>query len=153
MTTMLSRREALVAPAASVFAVAAPVSCAILDAQGEPLPVEKLQIFHICDLLMRPIPIQPQFAPGEVRFQPAQRPFRISLPLAVPGFGEVFVYADNRGRGYTRQSLSKGVPLLLNREFAADRLATVRKLLEECRRAGLLISAAANAGPMRPRPC
>lgn len=154
MTTILSRREVLAAPpaailgarsgaAASVFAAPTPVSCAVLDSRGEPLPVEKLQIFHICDSLMRPIPIEPQFAAGEVRFQPAQRPFRVALPLAVPGFGEVFVYADNRGRGHTRQSLAKGAALLLNREFAADRLATVRKLLDECRRAGLSISAAA----------
>lgn len=154
MATILSRRGLLaVAPAAlvgsrggaaaSVFAAAPPVSCAVRDSRGEPLPVDKLQIFHICDSLMRPVPIQPQFAPGEVRFQPPQHPFRIALFLAVPGFGEVFVYADNRGRGHTRQSLAQGQPLLLNREFAADRLDTVRKLLGECRRAGLSISAAA----------
>jgi GH35 family endo-1,4-beta-xylanase len=80
---------------------------------------------------------------GEIDFQPAPQPFRISLPLTVPGFGQVFLYADHRGKGHTRQSLSQSAPLLLNYEFAADRLTTVHKLYKECRQAGLSISAEA----------
>jgi endo-1,4-beta-xylanase len=124
----------------SLSGTAPSVLCKLFDAEGNPLPGEKLQRFHICDLLMRPFPIDPQFELGQVRFQPAARPFRISLPMIVPGFGEVFVYADNRGQGYTRQSLAKPEPLLLNREFAADRLATVRKLEQECSREGISVS-------------
>jgi endo-1,4-beta-xylanase len=86
--------------------------------------------------------MEPTFEPGLAVFQPPDKPFRLALPLSVPGFGQVFVYADNRGRGYTAQSFSEK-PLALNYEFAADRLATVRALMEECRRLGITISAAA----------
>ena len=110
--------------------------------RGEPLSLKEFDRFHTCDLLMRPFTMEPQFEPGNAAFQPPERPFRIALPMTVPGFGEVFVYADNRGRGYTAQSFSDK-PLLLNYEFAADRLATVRTLLEECQRSGITISAAA----------
>jgi GH35 family endo-1,4-beta-xylanase len=95
--------------------------------------------FYVCDLLLRPFPIDPQFAPGEVTFEPPGNPFRISVPLPVPGFGDVFLYADNRGAGYTRSSLAKSGGLLLNYEFAADRLATVRRLAEDCRKEGVVI--------------
>jgi GH35 family endo-1,4-beta-xylanase len=125
-------------------AVAAPLArCTVLNYRGEPLPVEEFARFHICDLLQQPFTFDPQFEPGTAAFQPPQRPFRISLPLTVPGFGQVFVYADNRGRGYTAQSFSSDKPLLLNHEVAADRLVTVRDLAEECQRAGITISAAA----------
>ena len=116
--------------------------CNVYNYRGEPLPVEQFARFHTCDLLLRPFTMQPQFEPGLAAFQPPDRPFRIALPMKVPGFGEVFVYADNRGRGYTPQSFSEK-PLLLNYEFAADRLATVRTLWEECRRSGVTLSAAA----------
>src|SRR3974377_2184168 len=82
-----------------------PVRCIILDSQGDPVPLEQLQRFHICDLLSRPIPIDPALSKGQINFQPAPQPFRISLPLTVPGFGQVFLYADRRGEGHTRQSL------------------------------------------------
>lgn len=147
---VLTRRAALGSLAAGTLAAGSAgaaagqlVRCEVLDQAGEPLPVADLERFHICDLVLRPIPIDPIFGPGEVRFQPVQQPFRISLPLTVPGFGQVFVYADNRGAGHTARSLSKSAPLLLNYEFAADRLATVHNLAEECRRSGLDVSAAA----------
>lgn len=118
--------------------------CTVLSYRGEPLSAEDFARFHVCDQMMRPFTIEPTFAPGEAAFRPPTRPFRIALPMVVPGFGHVFVYADNRGRGYTADSFSDR-PLQLNHEFAADRLATVDRLMEECRRAGLVISAAARA--------
>jgi GH35 family endo-1,4-beta-xylanase len=129
--------------AAAKASVAAPLArCTVLNVRGEPLGVEEFARFHTCDLLMRPFTMEPRFEPGEAAFQPPTEPFRIALPLTVPGFGQVFVYADNRGHGYTAQSFPDE-PLLLNYEFAADRLATVRSLLERCRRSGFALSAAA----------
>ena len=116
--------------------------CTVLNHRGDPLPVEEFARFHTCDLLTRPFTIDPKFEPGTAAFQPPDRPFRIALPLTVPGFGQVFVYADNRGRGYTPQSFSEK-PLLLNYEFAADRLATLRACWKTCRRNHLTLSAAA----------
>jgi len=121
---------------------APPARCTVFNHHGEPLSLRGFDRFHTCDLLMRPFTLEPQFELGEAAFQPPERPFRIALPMTVPGFGEVFVYADNRGRGYTAQSFSEKPPLL-NYEFAADRLATIRALLEECQHSGITISAAA----------
>jgi len=125
-------------------AAAAPslAHCTVYDHHGAPLPMEQFARFHTCDLLLRPFTIQPQFEPGRAAFEPPARPFRIALPMTVPGFGEVFVYADKRGRGYTARSFSNK-PLMLNYEFAADRLATVGALSEECQRSGITISAVA----------
>ena len=128
-------------PGSGLFQVNSKVtSCKLLNSNGAPFEVNKMGRFHICDLLLRPFQIDPEFAPGEIRFVPATTPFRISLPVEVPGFGEVFVYADNRGKGYTAKSLEKTDPLFLNYEFAADRIATAHKIIDECRSAGLIVS-------------
>ncbi len=119
-----------------------PAPCTLLDERGEPVPTEAMARFHTCDLLLRPFTIEPEFAPGQVTFEPPAKPFRIAVPLRVPGFGHVFLYADNRGAGYTRASLAKSGDLLLNYEFAADRLATVRNLAEDCRKLGVVIPSA-----------
>lgn len=128
------------AVALPAYAAAKPVRCTVLDDRGAPVPVEALARFYMCDLLLRPSPIDPKFAPGEVVFDPIDKPFRISVPLRVPGFGHVFLYADNRGAGYTSASLAGNDGLLLNYEFAADRLATVRRLADQCRSSGVVIA-------------
>lgn len=142
----MTRREWITAMGAvavmPIRDAARPARCTILDQNGEPLPPDALVRFHICDLLLRPSPIEPTFAPGEVAFEPPDKAFRISVPLRVPGFGQVFLYADNRGAGYTRASLAKSGGLLLNYEFAVDRLTTVQHLAEDCRRLGVVVSAA-----------
>ncbi|MDO9254241.1 MAG: endo-1,4-beta-xylanase [Bacteroidales bacterium] len=117
--------------------------CKLLNSKGEPYKVKKMDRFHICDLISRPFQIDPQFAPGEIVFAPVTTPFRISLPIEVPGFGEVFCYADNRGKGYTAEALEKINNLFLNYEFAADRIATVHRIMEECRQSGINLSSAA----------
>ena len=121
----MTRREFAYGVAAAVQA-GGEARCQVLDHRGEPLPVEELRRFHLCDRLLRSIPVQPQVTPGEVRFRAPEQPFRIGLPMVAPGFGHVVVYADNRGQGYTTRDFAE--PLALNYEFAADRLATVRGL-------------------------
>jgi len=117
------------------------IRCRLLDKNGEPYEVSRMSRFHICDPLSRPFPIIPQFSPGEIVFKPVAQPFRISLPVEVPGFGEVFLYADNKGTGHTAESLGKTGFLDLNYAFAEDRLATVKRLGEECKTTGIKLSA------------
>jgi endo-1,4-beta-xylanase len=119
-----------------------PARCEVCDHRGQPLRAEDLARFHLCDLNTRPLTFEPRFEAGLATFAPPKEPFRIALPITVPGFGQVFVYADNRGRGHTPQSFSNG-PLLLNYEFAADRMATVDALLGQCRQSGVTVSQAA----------
>jgi endo-1,4-beta-xylanase len=111
--------------------------CKLLNSEGEPYDSQKMTRFHICDLNLRPFQIDPQFSPGEILFLPAEQPFRISLPVEIPGFGEVFCYADNRGAGFTAKFLESKDVIFLNYEFAADRLATVRRIMEECRQSNI----------------
>jgi GH35 family endo-1,4-beta-xylanase len=117
-----------------------PVKCTILNSSGEPLETSEMDRFYICDLMSRPFQINPQFDVGEIVFIPATAPFRIGLPLEVPGFGKVFLYADNRGNGYTADFLKEIEQLFLNYEFAADRLATIKKMIIECQRSGIKLS-------------
>lgn len=109
----------------------------ILDGTGAPVPTSELGRFYLCDLLQRPIPSQPQLSDGMAAFEPPPGPFRVSVPLAVPGFGHVYLYADDRGTGYTPARFASGEPLLLNYEAAADRLATARGLVESLDAAGI----------------
>jgi hypothetical protein len=95
-------------------AEAPPIRCIVLDHRGEPVPAEALSRIHTCDLLLRPSPIAPQFAPGRVAFEAPDEPFRVAVPLRVPGFGHVFLYADNGGAGYTSAVLANTGELLLN---------------------------------------
>jgi endo-1,4-beta-xylanase len=138
-----SRRELLAGLALSagvLRAADAPARCLVYDHEGQPLPASGFERFHLCDLLMRPFTVAVDAVPGEVRFTPpADRPFRMGMPLLVPGFGNVFVYADDGGDGYTARSLTHGKPQVLNHAFARDRLATVRKLASECKHLGVAI--------------
>ena len=134
-------------PAVAPGDAPATVECLVFDANGDPLPpsalkVRELDRFHLCDLLMRPFtsPDVEETA-GSVRFTPpTDRPFRIAMPLDVPGFGRVFSYADDGGRGWTARSLAQASPLVLNYAFAKDRMATVRRMAADCNRLGVVIS-------------
>src|SRR5215468_11421718 len=64
------------------------VQCLVYDAQGQPLPPSTLERFHLCDSLMRPFTVPFETASGQVRSTPpSDKPFRISMPPTVPGFG------------------------------------------------------------------
>lgn len=124
----VTRRQFGAAALGAAAAVPNAPQCKVRNASGDPLSTGDLDRMYLCDFLMRTFPVKPEVTPGEARFRPPRAPFRIGMTLRVPDFGHVFVYADNRGRGYTRESFAQ--PLDLNYEFAADRLATVEQLLE-----------------------
>ncbi len=147
----VTRREFGAAVAGAAAACAAPKApqCTVVNAKGEPLDTGNLASLHVCDFLMRPLPVRARVVPGQVWFDPPRKPFRIGLTLPVPGFGHLFVYADNRGRGYTRESFAN--PLDLNRELAVDRLATVDQLSDELRAAGIGVPSATAARMDRAR--
>ncbi len=143
----LNRRELLAGIAVSAGVAAAAdrqARCLAFDHEGRPLPAAGFARFHLCDLKMRPFTTPVDVGEGEVGFTPpTERPFRIGLPLQVPGFGHVFVYADEGGAGYRAPSLARATPLVLNYAFARDRFATVRTLAAECTRAGVTVSSEA----------
>jgi len=62
---------------------------------------------------------------GCVRLPCADGPFALCMPLEVAGFGHVYVYADNEGKGYDHRTVAR-TRLNLNLEFARSRLAAVK---------------------------
>lgn len=91
---------------------------------GTPLPRHPLNQLYFLNLKDEPLPNPPRkVEPGILWSQvPSHIPFAIALKLPVSGFGEVTLYADNQGRGYTPADF----PLNLNLAFAQTRLNRVQ---------------------------
>ncbi len=80
------------------------------------------------DSLAQPI----NAAPGRARIGLAKEPIQFEALLRVPGFGEVYCYADNAGQGYTKPANLEFVV-----EAARTRLHRVTESAELARRAGV----------------
>src|SRR5688572_18532996 len=74
-----------------------------LEADGSPLDDQKMRTFHARDLHNDTIPQAIVLAKGRARVElNDDEPIQLCCRLKVPGFGEVYCYADNEGRGYKR---------------------------------------------------
>ncbi|MBD0266697.1 MAG: endo-1,4-beta-xylanase [Cyanobacteria bacterium Co-bin8] len=102
--------------------------------EGQPLPVDQLRQLYFLDLQDEPLPNPPRaVAPGHLKSQaPTHWPVAIALRMSVSGFGQVALYADNRGQGF----LPSDFPLSLNEVFARDRIHRVQTALTQWRQAG-----------------
>jgi GH35 family endo-1,4-beta-xylanase len=104
----------------------------LTEADGSPIETEKMRTLHARDLNNDPLPQGIATAQGRARLELANEPIQIIMRLKVPGFGEVYCFADNDGRGYTRAQ---------NREFVVDcaqtRLRRVRETWETLKSTGL----------------
>jgi endo-1,4-beta-xylanase len=101
---------------------------------GSPLPRQPLNQLYFLDLEGEPLP-SPSRSVGEgvlVSEPPGVIPFAIALCLPVKGFGDVTLYADNNGRGFTPADF----PLNLNIAFAQTRLHRVETALRRWRSQG-----------------
>jgi GH35 family endo-1,4-beta-xylanase len=102
--------------------------------EAKPFAVQSLKELYFLNLEDEPIPPPPRrVEPGKLFSQLPPFPLAIALKLPVLGFGEVVLYADNQGRGYTGADFS----LNLNLEFARTRLYRVRQALVNWRKAGI----------------
>lgn len=72
------------------------------DPQGKPIPKFDLNRFCCRDLNDEPLTSKVTITDGEASIEMPTQPMQVSVMLKVPGFGEVAVYADNMGRGYTK---------------------------------------------------
>lgn len=90
---------------------------------GSPLPRKPLNQLYFLDLQDEPLPSPPRTVGAGLLLSelPAVIPFAIALRLPVKGFGEVTLYADNDGRGFTPADF----PLNLNLAFAQTRINRV----------------------------
>lgn len=103
------------------------------EADGQPLAAERAETLHARDLANDPLPQAIARAPGRARITLPNEPVQLSARLNVPGFGEVYCYADNGGRGYTKPDNVEFVV-----EAATTRLSRVRDAFEVVQRAGVL---------------
>ena len=81
------------------------------------------------DLANDPLPQHIAHAEGRARVTLAAEPIQLSLRLKVPGFGEIYCWADNGGKGYTKPGTINFVV-----DAAATRLRRVREAYELAKR-------------------
>lgn len=104
----------------------------MIDPEGKPIPEQQIARFHARDLSDEPIYTQLVRHDGMVTVAFPGRTFQISAMLRVPDFGEVVVYADGKGKGY-----SKAGTIDFATEAAATRLLRVRDAIKRAKRDGL----------------
>jgi endo-1,4-beta-xylanase len=81
-----------------------------------------------------PLPLGTVSAPGRTRVDLASQPLQFAVRLAVPGFGEVYCYADGLGKGYSAPGTKNFVV-----EAAMTRLHRVRAAVPKASQLGVPI--------------
>jgi endo-1,4-beta-xylanase len=130
---LLSQRSPLLAHSTEAL----PLKIEVALADGTPLAIHPLNQLYFLNLADEPLPNpKRRVEAGTLWSQvpktfpfaaPFAAPFAIALKLPVEGFGEVTLYADKTGRGFTPQDF----PLNLNLAFAQTRLHRVRTALKQ----------------------
>jgi endo-1,4-beta-xylanase len=121
----LSPEEAA-APELTPDAHAPALTVRLQEADGTPLAAERARTLLVCDLAGDPLPQAISFSEGCARVALAKEPIQVGVRLKVPGFGEVYCYADNQGRGYRQPQEINFAP-----EAAITRLQRVRQAVTE----------------------
>jgi len=126
MVTALSIADASAAKERSQVIIA-------LDGEGKHLAKWRLDNAYPSDLLLSPIYARAEIADGQVTWREiADDHFAISVRLEIAGFGDLWLVADNEGRGY----VASPRPLNLMYEVARSRLAQVRQVQRSAAGAG-----------------
>jgi hypothetical protein len=121
------RGGAMAAAAAAAGVSAAETSPALLRVRltapdGQPLDLTRRHTLTARDLANDPLPLSVNFVEGGAEVTLGREPIALACRLAVPGFGEVYGYADNDGRGYDAPATIDFVA-----EAAKTRLRRVRE--------------------------
>lgn len=112
----------------------------VFGSDGTPVSASELAEAMVLDMeYMPPFKHKPEVGTGEVRLPMPDARFAISLPLAVPGFGSVHVYADNGGPGYDPKEVA-GASLNFCLEAAESRVAAVSAAERNCQEANADLS-------------
>lgn len=107
----------------------------LIGEDDNPMPEWRLKTLYAADLHFEPIRRRSKILDdGTVEIEIPTGPTALHAKIDVPGFGDTWVIADNRGKGYHAQS----EPVDFIREAAESRLADVKKLRES--RKGLRFS-------------
>jgi GH35 family endo-1,4-beta-xylanase len=102
------------------------------EADDSPLAADRMKLLYARDMANDPLPQTVRSAEGRARIALTSEPIQVVCRLNVPNFGEVYCYADNNGKGYTKP---------LNADLAADaaltRLRRVRDALQRATAEGV----------------
>lgn len=119
--------------AKGISAQTSPIEIRAWTPEGNPLPKTTLNRLYFLDLEDNPLPREAgAVEDGKIFLQPPPFPFSIALRTPVPGFGEVTLYSDNQGKGYTPADFPLNFPL----EWAKSRLYRVRTWVEQSQKTG-----------------
>lgn len=102
------------------------------DVQGERLSKDFIQRFHCRDLSDEPCPTRTYVHNGYATVVLPDKPVQVCALIKIPGFGEVTIYADGKGKGY-----SKPGDIDFVEEAAATRLMRVREALKRAEHEGI----------------
>jgi GH35 family endo-1,4-beta-xylanase len=96
----------------------------VILSEADASPLSKIRATTLCarDLANDPLPQRIVHAQGRARVALAPEPIQLSARLEVPGFGEIYCWADNGGNGYTQPG---------NINFAVDAAATRLRRVRE----------------------
>ena len=119
-------------PARTLSQTVSRIRVSLREADGSPLAAERANTLTARDLANDPLPQPISAATGRARVGLANEPLQLGLRLKVPGFGEVYCYADNEGKGYSKPATLEFVV-----EAAATRLSRVRQAAELARQEGV----------------
>ncbi len=116
----------------------------VFASDGKPAPWAPQNLIMVLDMDFMPTfehrPMIITSGYGLVRLPAPDGAFAICMPLAVDGFGHVYLYADNEGKGYLPDEVA-GQRLNLSVEFATSRLAAVRRAEADYTKQGTVPSA------------
>jgi endo-1,4-beta-xylanase len=102
------------------------------EADGSPMDASRAKLLYARDLANDPYPVAVILAEGRARVGIPDEPIQLCGRLKVPGFGEVYCYADNGGKGYSKPET---VELVVG--AAQTRLRRVTEAAEAGRHAGI----------------
>ena len=103
------------------------------EADDSPLDAERMRLLYARDLANDPLPQTVVDAEGRARIALSKdEPIQAVCRLNVPDFGEVYCYADNGGKGFTKV---ENVEFVV--DAAATRLRRVRETLEQTKPLGV----------------
>ena len=113
------------------------VRAILREADGSAIEAGRARLLYARDLENDPVPVSVIRAEGRARVGlPQGEAVQLCGRLKVPGFGEVYCFADNGGKGYTKPETIDFVE-----HAAATRLRRVREAYETARRAGVGVQA------------
>ncbi len=104
----------------------------LVDADGKAIPAAEVGRFHCRDMADEPLPARTFVHDGYATVVLPGKPFQVCTLIAVPGFGEVVVYADNKDKGFTKTGWVDFFT-----EAAATRMLRVQQTLKRAEAEGV----------------